>query len=165
MARLKWESGMWGLLGCSFKNKNGGGKGALGSGSQRTAGWRTLLFGWCSCCRCYLHAGFCLLKRERCEYKRKEPRNGEKQKRLQGKALDWEHNEVLQGNLKHWRGGTVWDTAGSGCVPLLDWKAWGSITQKRDIRRGRIMWDSRTPSTTHGRGLWGGYASISFFWA
>lgn len=35
---------------------------------------------------CYFFV--CLLNRERCEYKRKEPRNGEKQKGLQVKALD-----------------------------------------------------------------------------
>lgn len=31
---------------------------------------------------------YCLLKRERYEYKRKEPRNGETQRGLQVKALD-----------------------------------------------------------------------------
>lgn len=33
----------------------------------------------------------CLLKRERCEYKTKEPRQREKQKGLQVKAFDGEH--------------------------------------------------------------------------
>lgn len=47
--------------------------------------WSFVLF---TCWVFFVVVFFHLLNRERCEYKRKEPRNGEKQKGLQAKALD-----------------------------------------------------------------------------
>lgn len=73
--------------------------------------------------RCfYLHAAFCLLKRERCELKRKEPRNGEKQKGLQEKAFD-EERESYREKPKAFVERYVSETElVRGWLPFLEWQ-------------------------------------------